>query len=204
MCQRAEHAEGTGFPPLEWYLRFCSPNRWLHSDNNAFFLEKLPVHTHYKINSLVDTRVAGTTNIAFLKSMWVGKGKLEKEQNFSQKEFVVPWKPITQSVITLSASVLIKEVCGAMHDNFILENFTSTWIRCLEVWVPEISVFSPSRKLCLLKEEKPQQKTSPYPRVRWCLTSHVLHLPRGTREQEFRQGGIFVHHYSPFQANTEE
>lgn len=33
---------------------------------------------------------------------------------------------------------------------------------------------------------------------------YVLHLPRGARGREYRQGRVFVHHCSPFNANTEE
>lgn len=48
----------------------------------CLFSEALPVHAHYKINSLVDIGGAGTTNTAFIKSMWIGKGRLEKKQDF--------------------------------------------------------------------------------------------------------------------------
>lgn len=35
----------------------------------CLFAEALPVHTHYKINSLTDIGGAETTNTAFIKSM---------------------------------------------------------------------------------------------------------------------------------------
>lgn len=57
-----------------------------------------------------------------------------------------------------------------MQDNFILENFTSAWIRCLEAWIPVMSVFSSFRKPCLLIDEKPQRIIDPHPKVHWCLT----------------------------------
>lgn len=43
----------------------------------------------------------------------------------------------------------------------------------------------------ILKEEKTQHITSPYPTAHQFLTSPVHRLPRGTREQEYRQGGVF-------------
>lgn len=52
----------------------------------CLFSEELPVHAHYKINSLIDIGGTGNTNTAFIKSMWIGKGKLEKKQDFSQKK----------------------------------------------------------------------------------------------------------------------
>lgn len=48
----------------------------------CLFSGALPVHAHYKINSLIDIGGAGTTNTAFIKSMWIGKGELEKKQDF--------------------------------------------------------------------------------------------------------------------------
>lgn len=73
----------------------------------------------------------------------------------------------------------MKEVRGDMQDNFILENFTSAWIRCSKAWVPATSVLSFFRKPCLLEEEKSQQKTGPDAKVHCCCVSHVLHLPKG-------------------------
>lgn len=80
-----------------------------------------------------------------------------------------------------------------MRNVFILGNFSSVCTRYYEGWVPATSE-SPfplaSQEAGLLKEEKTQQITSPYPKAHWFLTSCVSHLPRRTNDQGYGLGGV--------------